>query len=228
MSRAIERIRAALREPRARPTADASEGNGPEPMHASAEGIADAVIVMCRTLVEPRKSIVHLLRSWKAAVPLRPDAAVASASVVDIAPSANLPKLIQPPESPGWRGDATVTAFRERLELRIRETVDQVARVAGHAPGAQLTLKRFDRFLDCLCDAAAGAALAAAPRDAGREEAADLMEMLKDRAWEIDADEDEWIVRQLTGSPNDREWRVVGRGETWMDALRAARRGATS
>jgi hypothetical protein len=42
--------------------------------------------------------------------------------------------------------------------------------MAGHTSGASLNLKGFDRFLDCLCDAAAGAALAAAPRDAGREE----------------------------------------------------------
>lgn len=42
-----------------------------EPMHASAEGIADAVMEMCRTLSEPRKSIVHLLVSWKASRPVR-------------------------------------------------------------------------------------------------------------------------------------------------------------
>jgi hypothetical protein len=112
--------------------------------------------------------LLNLARAYLFALAAAPGT---GASVVDIAPSADLPKLGQPAEAPGWRGDATVTAFRERLELRIRETVDQVARVAGHAPGAKVNLKGFDSFLDCLCDAAAGAALAAAPRDAGREEA---------------------------------------------------------
>lgn len=37
-----------------------------EPMSASAEGVADAVLSMVHELLYPRKAIVHLLRSWKA------------------------------------------------------------------------------------------------------------------------------------------------------------------
>lgn len=131
----------------------------PTPRETGADNVADLygrVIRWnpCRAFIRDVDALVSTLRAP------RPDAA--SASVTEI-PRADLPKLDQPPESPGWRGDATVSAFRARLEVRIRETVDQVARVAGHAPGAKVNLKGFDSFLDCLCDAAAGAALAAAP-----------------------------------------------------------------
>jgi hypothetical protein len=183
--------------------------------------------------------LLNLARAYLFALAAAPGT---GASVVDIAPSADLPKLGQPAEAPGWRGDATVTAFRERLELRIRETVDQVARVAGHAPGAKVNLKGFDSFLDCLCDAAAGAALAAAPRDAGREEAErDRIDAERWRAirshLRIMGGESHPFVEFL--EPNgfiDEEDFVDDNGvaitpeptfEQLLDRYRAARRGAT-
>ncbi len=119
---------------------------------------------------------------------------------------------------------ASVTeAMVHRVADEVRNALRVESGIVGHTVGQKS--HRLDG-VDALEEALV-AALAAAPRDAGREEAADLLDMLKDGAWSIDGDDDEWVVRRISGPVNDREWHEVGRGDTWMDALRAARRGAT-
>lgn len=178
-----------------------------EPMHASDEGIADAVMAMCRTLghVEARKSIVHLLRAWKAS---RPDAA--SASVTE--------------------------AMRDRI---LEAAMEQYPEIANKLDGREVSEISPRNVLDAVfaLGESAGAALAAAPRDAGREEDSELIDWLATQSAAVMASEGgrtKVFTHPATTSQGESSIEVHGDGftepvyaATLRDALRAARRGAT-
>ncbi len=151
-----------------------------EPMHASDEGIADAVMAMCRTLghVEARKSIVHLLRAWKAS---RPDAASAS-----------------------------VTEAEEHLAI-ARGRLRRLCQMLVEAVGADGPCNAEDAAERAVEEITRLRALAAAPRDAGREEVSEEQVTAAIVAYE---------------GPSDALMSRTHRARM-RDALRAARRGAT-
>jgi putative hemolysin len=104
------------------------------------------------------------------------------------------------------------------------EVYAEVRRQRGSLPGYVSTNAVNDVM-------AAVRSLRAAPTPATDQDAALLDALEAHPSWELSQDTDPeelgWLVHKVVGSPNDREWREIGKGRTPREAIRAAIQAAT-